>query len=103
MGSFLSKATQLLSKNWKKLAKPFAAIVGLFGAAGIGAWIERRKAEKEKAKLTKVIRKHEAEILALESQSKQNWINKLQIKRLESENAQLRERMALVEESLQNV
>lgn len=103
MGSFLSKAVQLLGKNWKKLAKPFAAVVGLFGAAGIGAWIERRKAEKEKAKLIKAIRKHEAEIQALESQNKQNWINKLQIKRLESENARLKDRMASVEESLQNV
>lgn len=102
MGPFINKAVQLLSKNWKKLAKPIAYVAGLFGAAGIGAFFARRKAEKEKAKLIKVIKKHDAQIQALESQNKRSVMDKLRIKKLESENAKYRAQLASVEETLQN-
>ncbi len=107
MGSLLSKAVQVLSKNWKKLVKPITAIAGLLGAAGIGAGIgtffERKRAEKEKAKLIKALRNHEAGIQALEARDKKSFIDKRRIKKLESEVEELKGQLASIEETLQNV
>ena len=107
MGSLLSKAVQVLSKNWKKLVKPFAAIASLLGAAGIGAGIgtffERKKAEKDKAKWIKELRNHEAMIQALEAQDKKSFRDKWRIKKLENEVEELKRQLASVEETLQNV
>ncbi len=102
MGSLLNKAVRLLSKNWKKLAKPFAAVIGLLGAAGIGGFIERRRAEKREAKQKKVIRKHEAALRALQSQDEQSLLDKRKIKKLEAELEDLRAQLASVDETTQN-
>lgn len=102
MGPFINKAVQLLSKNWKKLAKPIGYVASLLTAARIGAFLARRKTEKEKARLIKVIRKHDARIQALESKNKQSFKDKLQIKKLESENAMYRAQLASLEETPQN-
>lgn len=103
MGSLLSKAVQVLSKNWKKLVKPFATIASLLGAAGIGAFFERKKAEKDKAKLIKALRNHEAMIQALEARDKKSFMDKRRIKKLENEVEELKRQLASVEETLQNV
>ena len=106
MESFLNRAVRLLSKNWKKLAKPITAIASLLGAAsigaGMGAFFERRRARKEKAKLEKVVRKHEAAILALEAKSKKSLMDKRRIKELENEIEGFRRQIASTEETLQN-
>ncbi len=102
MGSLLNKAVRLLSKNWKKLAKPFAAVIGFLGAAGIGGFIERRRAEKREAKLKRVILKHEAVIQALQSQDKQSLLDKRKIKKLKAELEDLRAQLASVDETTQN-
>lgn len=80
MGSFFNKALQFLSKNWKRIVTPLGTL-----AAGLllGKSLEKHKAEKEISKLQKVIRKHEAELIALESIQKKSFSDKRKIRALE--------------------
>lgn len=81
MGSFFNKALQFLSKNWKRIVTPLGTLVaGLF----LGTSLEKHKAEKEILKLQKVIRKHEAELIALESIQKKSVSDRRKIRELET-------------------
>lgn len=89
MESIINKSVQFLSKNWKRIAAPFAAIAtGVVGFL-FGKNLERRKAEKEIAQLQKALRKHEAELIALESIQKKSFSDKRKIKRLKARIAEL--------------
>lgn len=80
MGSFFNKALQFLSKNWKRIVTPLGTLAaGLF----LGKSLEKHQAEKEISKLQKVIRKHEAELIALESIQKKSVSDKRKIRELE--------------------
>lgn len=81
MGSFFNKALQFLSKNWKRIVTLLGTLAaGLF----LGTSLEKHKAEKEISKLQKVIRKHEAELIAVESIQKKSFSDKRKIRELET-------------------
>lgn len=89
MGLIINKAVKFLSKNWKKIAAPFAALATGFASFFLGKNLEKRKAEKEIAKLQKAIRKQEAELMVLESSQKKSSSDKRKIKRLIAKNKEL--------------
>lgn len=81
MGSLFNKALQFFSKNWKRIVTPLGTLAaGLF----LGKSLEKHKAEKEISKLQKVIRKHEAELIALESIQKKSFRDKRKMRELET-------------------
>ena len=73
MGSFFNKALQFFSKNWKRIVTPLGTLAaGFFFGNSLG----KRGAETEISKLQKVIRKHEAELIAFESIQKKSFRDK---------------------------
>lgn len=81
MGSFFNKALQFFSKNWKRIVTPLGTLVaGFFFGNSLG----KRGAETEISKLQKVIRKHEAELIAFESIQKKSFRDKRKIRELET-------------------
>lgn len=89
MASLLNKIVQLLSKYGVKILEVLAAGLSCLAAFFLGKNLERRKNEKKIAELQKAIRKHDAEIAALEAAQKRSLKDRLELKRLRKEKAEL--------------
>lgn len=81
MGSFFNKAFQFFSKNWKRIVTTLGTLAaGFFFGNSLG----KRSAETEISKLQKVIRKHEAKLIALESIQKKSFSDQRKIRELKT-------------------
>lgn len=89
MASLLNKIVQLLSKYGGKILGALAAGLSSLAAFLLGMNLERHRNEKKIAELQEAIRKHDAEIAALEVAQKRSLKDRLELKRLRKEKAQL--------------
>lgn len=89
MASLLNKIVQLLSKYGGKILGALAAGLSSLAAFFLGMNLERRRNEKKIAELQEAIRKHDAEIAALEAAQKRSLKDRLELKRLRKEKTQL--------------
>lgn len=89
MASLPNKIVQLLSKYGVKILEVLAAGLSCLATFFLGKNLERSKNEKKIAGLQETIRKHDAEIAALEAVQKRSLKDRLELKRLRKEKAEL--------------
>ena len=85
MQSLINKAVTFFASHWKPVLGVFGGIAASIGSFFFGRNYEKKRCEKVLKKLQEVVRKHEAEILALKNEAKQTRKTRKRIAQLELE------------------